>query len=122
LPNVTYQPDANYNGADSFTFRVTDGNTFSAPATVSISVTAINDAPTAPNRTFSSMKTPLNFTLGGSDVDGDPLTARLVSSPNSGTIATNGNSFTYTPNANFNGTDSFFYTVNDGMWMGTPLQ
>lgn len=44
-PNVTYRPNANFNGSDSFTFRVNDGQANSAPATFSITVTAVNDAP-----------------------------------------------------------------------------
>ena len=114
-PNVTYQPNANYNGADSFTFRVTDGNSFSAPATVSITITAINDAPVVTNRTFTTSEdTVLNFTLNGSDVDGDGLTFRIISTPNHGTISGTGPTFTYTPAANYSGTDAFFYTANDG--------
>ena len=46
-PNLTYTPAANYNGADSFTFKVNDGTVDSAAATVSITVTAVNDAPVA---------------------------------------------------------------------------
>ena len=45
-PNVTYTPSANFNGSDSFTFRVNDGITNSTPATITITVTAVNDAPT----------------------------------------------------------------------------
>ena len=49
------------------------------------------------------------------DPDGDPLTAVLVSGPSHGTLTLNANgSFTYTPNANFNGTDSFTYRASDG--------
>jgi hypothetical protein len=114
-PDVTYQPDANYNGADSFTFRVTDGNTFSAPATVSISVSPINDSPVVTNRNIAATEdTPLNFTLTGSDVDGDALTFRATSAPAHGTLTGPGPTFTYTPDANYAGTDSFFYTANDG--------
>ena len=50
-----------------------------------------------------------------SDVDGDALTAVLVSGPANGTLTLNADgSFTYTPDANFNGTDSFTYKANDG--------
>ena len=52
---------------------------------------------------------------GDTDVDGDPLTAVLVAGPSHGTLTLNANgSFTYTPNANYNGTDSFTYRANDG--------
>ncbi len=49
------------------------------------------------------------------DVEGDPLTAVLVDTPQHGTLTLNADgSFTYTPDANFNGTDSFTYKANDG--------
>ena len=49
------------------------------------------------------------------DVDGNPLTAALVTGPAHGTLALNANgSFTYTPTANYNGADSFTYTASDG--------
>ena len=51
-----------------------------------------------------------------SDLDGDPLTAVLMSGPSNGALTLNADgSFTYTPNANFNGEDSFTYVANDGL-------
>jgi hypothetical protein len=118
-PNVTYQPVPNYYGADSFTFQVTDGNSSSAPAVVSITVSPINDAPVVTNRNFAATEDmPLNFTLTGSDVDGDALTFRITSTPLHGTITGVSPEFTYTPDANYNGSDSFYYTANDGTWDG----
>jgi PKD repeat protein len=76
-PSVTYTPAANYNGADSFTFRASDGKTNSNVATVSITVTAVNDAPkVTASGTPTSGTAPLavNFTATGTDVDGDALT------------------------------------------------
>ena len=61
--NVNYTPDSNYNGPDSFTYTISDGNGGTDTATVSISVTAVNDAPvavddrTAPTRTPPSTPT-----------------------------------------------------------------
>src|SRR5207247_597176 len=50
-----------------------------------------------------------------SDVDGDVLTPVLVSGPSHGSLTLNADgSFTYTPSANYNGTDSFAYKANDG--------
>src|SRR5204863_219821 len=50
-----------------------------------------------------------------SDVDGDSLTAVLVTGPSHGTLTLNANgSFTYTPSSNYNGSDSFTYRANDG--------
>jgi len=85
-PNLTYTPNANYNGSDSFTFTVSDdgGTTNSAPATVSITITAVNDAPeitlTAPvgGEIWSGNK---NITWIASDIDvGDTLTITIQES------------------------------------------
>src|SRR5438067_1880798 len=120
-PNVTYTPAANYNGRDSFTFKANDGTADSAAATISITVTAVNDAPVAANDAYSTNEdTALNVAAAGvlandSDVDGDALTAVLVGAPAHGSVTLNANgSFTYTPAANYNGSDSFTYKANDG--------
>src|SRR5207249_4429152 len=120
-PNVTYTPAANYNGPDSFTFKANDATVDSAAATISITVTAVNDAPVAAYDAYSTNEdTALNVAAAGvlandSDVDGDALTAILVSSPAHGSVTLNANgSFTYTPAANYNGGDSFTYKANDG--------
>src|ERR671912_365726 len=73
--SLTYTPAANYNGADSFTFVVNDGSGDSAPATISINVTAVNDAPSANAQSVTAAgNTPLAITLTGADLDGDGLT------------------------------------------------
>ena len=86
-----------------------------------IVVGAVNDAPVAGDDSFSTSEDqPLTVaapgTLGNdSDTDGDSLTAVLVNGPSNGTLSLSANgSFTYTPNAAFNGTDSFTYKANDG--------
>ena len=88
---------------------------------MSITVNAVNDAPVAVNDAYSvNEDTTLSVVAPGvlgndTDVDGDPLTAALVSGPAHGILTLNGDgSFTYTPNANFNGSDSFTYKANDG--------
>jgi len=114
-PNVTYTPSAGFNGADSFTFTVNDGTVDSAAATVSISVGAVNDAPTADDQSVSTDEdTPLPITLTGSDPDGDALTFAIGTQPTNGTLSGVAPNVTYTPNAEFNGADSFTFTVNDG--------
>lgn len=113
-PNLTYTPNANFNGADSFTFTVNDGTANSAAATVSIAVTAVNDAPTASAQGVNvNEDASLAITLSGSDADGDSLTYG-VSVPANGSLSGTAPNLTYTPNANFNGADSFTFTVNDG--------
>lgn len=114
----TYTPAANYNGPDSFTFKANDGSLDSNTATVSISITAVNDAPVAAGFQFGTDEdTPLNETLRASDVDGDSLTYIIVSQPAQGSVQitnTSTGAFTYTPPLNFNGTVSFTFKVNDG--------
>ena len=112
----TYTPNANFNGSDSFTYRANDGSDDSNAATVSITVTAVNDAPTATGTTVSTDEdTAANGAITAADVDDDTLTYSVTTAPNNGTVTlgANGN-FTYTPAANFNGGDSFVITVNDG--------
>jgi large repetitive protein len=114
-PNLTYTPASNYNGSDSFTFKANDGKVDSSPATVSITVASVNDAPTATAQSTSTNEDVARaITLSGSDVDGNPLTYSIVSNPANGALSGTPPSVTYTPNANFNGSDSFTFKVNDG--------
>lgn len=114
----TYTPNANSSGADSFTFRVSDGTADSAVVTVSLSVTAVNDAPAAAAESFavsSGNAVRGNVLLNDTDVEGAALTAVLVAGPTAGTLTLNLNgTFTYTPGTGFAGTDSFTYRASDG--------
>ena len=122
-----YTPDPGFSGTDTFTFRAKDGPVpnaawaFSNTATVTVVVTAVNDAPTAMNDAYSTNEdTTLTVPAPGvlsndTDPEGSALTAVLVSGPSDGTLTLNADgSFTYTPNANFFGSDSFTYKANDG--------
>ena len=113
---VTYTPTANYNGPDSFTFKVNDGLVDSNVATVSITVTAVNDAPTCANDSGSTAEdATLNDTLVCADVDGSTLTYSRVTDAANGTVTVNANgTFSYVPNANYTGPDSFTFKANDG--------
>jgi VCBS repeat-containing protein len=114
-PNLTYTPDANYNGSDSFSYRASDSATGSNTATVELTVTAVNDAPVANDVTATTAEdTAKTVALVASDVDGDVLTYTIVTPPAHGTLSGTGASRTYTPDANFHGVDSFTYLVSDG--------
>ncbi|PIF74011.1 VCBS repeat-containing protein [Variovorax sp. 54] len=112
----TYVPGANFNGTDSFTVTVSDGHGGTTTSTVNVTVNPVNDAPTAPNYTETTNEdTPVSGKVIGSDVDGDALTYTKGSDPTHGTVTVNADgTYTYTPGANFNGTDSFTVTVSDG--------
>ena len=119
--SFTYTPAANYNGSDSFTYRASDGSATSNLATVTLAITAVNDAPTAADDAYSTAEDTTQTVaapgvLGNdSDPDGPPLSAELASPPSHGTLTLNANgSFTYTPAANYNGSDSFTYRASDG--------
>jgi VCBS repeat-containing protein len=117
--SFTYKPEADYNGADSFTFRVNDGQADSDIATVSLTVRPVNDAPVASDVAVTVAEgDSLRFDplQGASDVDGDRLTATVVQEPAHGTLTVNADgSFSYTPAVDFFGSDSFSYRVSDGV-------
>ena len=112
---ATYTPDEDWNGVDTFTYKVNDGELDSNVATVTITVTAVNDAPVAEDIAVTTPEdTAIDITLLGTDVDGDTLTYAIEDEPANGTVTLVGNVATYTPNQDYNGTDSFTYKVNDG--------
>jgi len=115
-PNVTYTPNANFSGNDSFTFFANDGTVNSNTATVSISIGAINDPPVAQDQpgVTTDEDTPVGITLVATDDDGDALTYSIVRQPADGTLSGSPPNVTYTPNENFNGFDSFTFLANDG--------
>nr|AHZ45572.1 VCBS [uncultured bacterium] len=114
-PNVTYTGAPNFNGRDSFTFLVEDGSGRVAIGTVTVTITPVNDPPMAPPQLVAATEdTPTPFTLAAGDPDGDPLTY-VVGEPASGVLSGVPPNLTYTANVNFNGEDSFTYTVTDGL-------
>src|SRR5437762_34196 len=114
-------PALNFNGIDSFTYKASDGQAQSGVATVTITGTPLNNAPVAVNDSFTTAEdTQLTVNAPGvlandSDVDGDALSAVLVSNPTHGTLTLNSDgSLVYVPALNFNGIDSFTYKASDG--------
>lgn len=116
-----YTPDAGYVGGDSFTYTANDGTGDSVAATVSITVSDTNDVPVAAANSYATDEdTTLTVTAPGvlandTDADGDSLTAIVVTGGSHGTVTLNSDgSFTYVPDADYNGPDSFTYKANDG--------
>jgi VCBS repeat-containing protein len=112
---------------ESFTYRVTDTDGDSDLATVALIITGTNDAPVAEADSYSTNEdAPLVVAAGGllgndSDVDGDGLRALLVAGPAHGSLILNADgTFSYTPDANFNGTDSFTYSASDDQLNSAP--
>ena len=111
----------NYNGPESFTYKANDGTADSNIATVTITVDPVNDAPVAADDGYTTNEdTPLTVAAPACwpttpTSTATTLTAALVGGPAHGTLTLNADgSFTYTPTANYNGTDSFTYKANDG--------
>ncbi len=124
-PNLTYTPNPNFNGSDSFTFKTNDGAADSAPATVSIMVSPINDPPVANDDTATTLEdTPvvtIDVLANDTDVDNigrylylDTFSVTEVTQGTNGSVTINpDNTLTYSPNANFSGSDTFTYTISD---------
>ncbi len=113
---ATYTPETGYVGTDSFTYRSKDpSGATSGPATVSVSVTSTPQAPVATAVTATTDEdTAVTFTLTASDPNGDALTYSIATQPAHGSVTRAGNQATYTPAADYHGTDSFTWSVTDG--------
>ncbi|WP_409250888.1 Ig-like domain-containing protein [Bacillus sp. SCS-153A] len=113
----TYTPDADYVGTDSFTITVSDGKGGVTTTTVEITVNEVNEVPTV-QETYTVVTDENSIVTGvveGTDPDGDPLTYSKESDPVNGTATVNSDgTWTYTPDADYVGTDSFTITVSDG--------
>lgn len=115
---VTYTPNKDFAGTDTFTYTVIDGKGGKAVGTVTVQVIAPNSPPTANNDSASTKlntAVKINVLANDKDPDGDALTVQITVKPKNGSARVNAdNSVTYTPNKGFFGTDSFTYSVQDG--------
>ncbi|MUT64597.1 S-layer homology domain-containing protein [Paenibacillus sp. NEAU-GSW1] len=115
--DFSYTPDLNETGNDSFTFQAYDGAAYSTKKTVSVTINPVNDAPVASNGSLSVTEdVAANGDLSATDIDSGTLTYSIVALPAKGTIAfTNAatGEYTYTPNANATGNDTFTFKVRD---------
>ncbi len=122
-PNVTYVPDEDFYGEDSFTFRANDGQADSNVATVSITVNPVNDAPVARGgEALTSAGEAVDITLRAYDVDEDAITYAIAEAPANGTISGDDGdaTITYTPKDGFAGVDTFTFVANDGALDSVP--
>ncbi|WP_195764983.1 tandem-95 repeat protein, partial [Vibrio parahaemolyticus] len=115
--SVTYTPNDNYHGADSFTYIVTSGGV-SESTTVNVDVTPVNDAPVAKADTaVTDEDTPVTIDVlpNDTDVDGDTLSIQSASVPEAqGKVEIVEGKLVFTPAENFNGDAEITYTVTDG--------
>ncbi len=121
LPEVIYTPVPDYHGADAFTYKANDGLADSAPATVSVTILPVNDPPIPlPPAPETPEDTDASVTLAANDVDGDTLVFAVSTPPAHGTFSGTPPELTYTPDANWHGTDTFEFTVSDGLVTTAP--
>ncbi|MCV0427644.1 MAG: tandem-95 repeat protein, partial [Roseibium sp.] len=109
---ITYTPDADFNGSDQVTYTVSDGNGGTTTSTLDITVQPVNDAPIARADTaITDEDTAVTVDVLGndSDVDGEVLTLTAATDGTNGTVTIVNGKVVYTPNANFFGTDQFTY-------------
>ncbi|MEM7475217.1 MAG: Ig-like domain-containing protein [Planctomycetota bacterium] len=122
---IIYTPPTDFNGTKEFTYFAQDDDGAGATGTVTVTITAVNDAPTAGNDSASTnedlaISIPVsnllsNDSAGPADESAQTLSITAVTSPTSnGTAVLSGGNVTYTPDANFNGTDTVEYTLSDG--------
>ncbi|MEL7264775.1 MAG: Ig-like domain-containing protein, partial [Planctomycetota bacterium] len=118
---VTYTADAQFRGLDSFNYRISDGNGGISSATVLVTVTQdTNDDPNAVDDTVrtdfeQALTIPVADLLeNDSDPNSDDLSVIAVGDAANGNVVLSGDEVRYTPNAGFEGTDTFTYTISDG--------
>jgi VCBS repeat-containing protein len=120
LPGISYFPNPDFSGDDTFTYTITDGDSTDT-ATVTVTVVPINDPPEVGDDSYT---TPVSTTLtvpapgvlqNDSDVDSANITVSSSTDPGNGTLSINSDgSFTYTPDPGFTGVDTFTYQATDG--------
>jgi len=114
-PNLTYQPNQNYYGSDSFSFKANDGQADSNIASVSITISPENDQPVfdpIENQFVVKENTTLTFSLTATDPDGDAITYTMLNAPDG---ATYNSPFTWTPSSSDAGTYQITFTASDGL-------
>src|SRR5262245_62159242 len=113
---LVYTPAANFNGADSFTFRATDSTNLSVVGTASVAVAPVNDPPVVESLAITTAEDTPSAPVTPSVLDpdiGDTHAFTIVTQPGRGLATVAGNQIVYTPDANFNGQDSFVFRATD---------
>jgi Ca2+-binding RTX toxin-like protein len=116
---VLYTPDVDFHGSDSFDYTIGDGAGGVDTGTVTVTVIPVNDDPDPEDDAATLAEdgaAALDVLANDDDVDGDPLFVAAVDDPDHGTasVAPDGKSVIFAPDPDWNGTESFGYTVTDG--------
>ncbi|NTS75633.1 tandem-95 repeat protein [Catenovulum sp. SM1970] len=114
---ITYTPNENYNGADTVTLTVADGNGGETQAQVNITINPVNDDPEVNNEqvtTDEDVSIDIDVLANDTDIDEDVLTISSAQAVNGSVVINDDNTITYTPNENYNGEDQITYVVSDG--------
>ncbi|MET1012388.1 MAG: Ig-like domain-containing protein, partial [Actinomycetota bacterium] len=117
---ITYDPDPNFNGTDAFTYAANDGTVDSNEADVDVTVTPVNDTPVAVDDSATVAEdddvlidAAADDSTGPANESDQSLTITGVGSPSHGTAVLEAGQIRYTPDPDYNGPDSFTYTVTD---------
>ena len=107
--SVNYTPFADFNGTETITYTVSDGERTDATGTLTVTVNPVNDTPIASAQSVTTIEDiSIEISLSGSDIDGDTLTYEVVTSPLNGTVNLTEDKATYIPNSEYFGSDSFY--------------
>jgi len=116
---ITFTPSANFNGTAGFDYTLSDG-ALSDTGHVTVTVTAVNDAPVAVDDIFAATANSqfdvaaTSLLSNDTDVEGNTLTITAVGNAVDGTVSMTAGQITFIPTAGFGGTTGFDYTVSDG--------
>ncbi|HJO92782.1 MAG TPA: glycoside hydrolase family 48 protein [Victivallales bacterium] len=118
---ITYTPNTDYVGTDSFSYNISDGNGGTAGATVNVTIkgddTPVNSNPVANAdyvTIFKGENVSVDVLSNDTDSDGDSLSVSAVGTPLNGIAELSGNEVVYTPNTEYIGNESVVYTISDG--------
>ena len=110
----TYTPNANFNGTDTFAYIASDGALSSTAGLVSVTVNAVDDDPNTMNvSAITDEDNAVVITLEAEEYDGDTISFSIKDNPTNGSVTISGDKATYTPNANYYGSDSFTFEAVD---------
>jgi len=110
----TYTPNENFNGSDTFAYIASDGGLSSTAGLVTVTVTAVDDDPNTMNvSAVTDEDNAVEITLEAEEYDGDTISFYVTDDPTNGAVTISGDKATYTPNANYFGSDSFTFEAVD---------